>query len=135
MNCVRFPFRTTSRTVCSKDQLFLQTEGTIDPVALLQKTGVEAAQKRPLTMRIAFRKEAVAEFAKMIDADDWSRFPTARGFYFLSCIRDIRGAIAAASKPSPSKSSKGNCRILFGNEHWTMHVPGVRYFGNGDSSG
>jgi hypothetical protein len=95
VNCLRFPYRDVQRTLCVKDQLFMQTEGSIDPLALLKDAGVAAAQKRPLTLQVSFQKKAVAEYGEMADEDDWSRFPSARAFYFLSCIRDIRGGIGS----------------------------------------
>src|SRR5262249_15751919 len=55
-------------------------------------------QTLPLTFNVNFHPEPIQDFRRLVQTQDWSRFPESKEFYFLSCIKSIKGGINDSEK-------------------------------------
>ncbi|HET6267695.1 MAG TPA: hypothetical protein VFG11_08260 [Acidobacteriota bacterium] len=55
-------------------------------------------QTLPLTFNVNFHPEPIHDFRRLVQTQDWSRFPESKEFYFLSCIKSIKGGINGSEK-------------------------------------
>jgi hypothetical protein len=50
-------------------------------------------KKLPITLKIEHDAEALKTYQEKIKAGNWEDFDAAREFYFLSCLKRVRGSI------------------------------------------
>ena len=80
-------------TLCSKGRTYLIAEPSINPQTAAAGMQDVQVQNLPMTLKVGFQSESLAMFQKKIEAGDWSEFSKASAFYFLSCLKKIRGSI------------------------------------------
>jgi hypothetical protein len=80
-------------TFCSKGRTYLIAEPFINlktAAAGIQEVQVD---NLPVTIRLGFDSESLTSYQKKVVDGDWSEFSKATAFYFLSCLKSIRGGI------------------------------------------
>jgi hypothetical protein len=55
-------------------------------------------QSLPLTFNINFHPESIQDYRRMVQSQDWGGFSESKEFYFLSCIKSIKGGINGSEK-------------------------------------
>lgn len=78
--------------ICTRGLNLLLAQGEFELSTAEFVTGNTNSQT-PLTLKIDFHPEPIQEYLQRIERKDWSRFPEAKAFYFLSCIKGIEGRI------------------------------------------
>lgn len=93
LNCLRYHLNDEEMNVCIRNATILLARGRLS----LLEAGAEwkETKKRdlPLTLRVQFQSEALHDFLSLVEAKNWTRFPTSKEFYFLSCIKRIQGSV------------------------------------------
>ncbi|HSP06195.1 MAG TPA: hypothetical protein VLR94_03415 [Acidobacteriota bacterium] len=92
-DCSRFLYRKRTGMICARGALLLLLDGTMDPQQILNSSGVDAPQKRPLTVRLTFNRKALSDYASLADQGDWGSFAESKALFFLSCIRGMEGGV------------------------------------------
>ena len=90
-----FPLRIENDdlTFCSKGRTYLIAEPFINlktAAAGMQEVQVD---NLPVTIKAKYDPDALASFQKKVEDGEWSEFSKATAFYFLSCLKKIRGGI------------------------------------------
>ncbi len=80
-------------TLCSKGRTYLIAEPSINLQSAAAGMQDVQVQNLPMTLKVGFQSESLATFQKKIETGDWSEFSKATAFYFLSCLKKIRGSI------------------------------------------
>ncbi len=93
LNCLRYRPNDEEMYVCIRNATILLARGRLR----LPQAGPEwkETKKRdlPLTLRVQFQSEPLHDFLSLVEAKNWTRFPTSKEFYFLSCIKRIQGSV------------------------------------------
>ncbi len=92
VECMRDPAKPNEEFICKSGASLLLAQGEfLLSQAKFQK--IAETQKKPLELNVEFQKEAIQDFRKRVEHQDWSQFKQATAFYFLSCIQEIDGRI------------------------------------------
>ena len=90
IHCYRSEENGIARAMCRKGPNLLLVSGAFDP-----EMAEFATRKRnlPLILSVDFNSNSIPEYKEFVQKKDWKRFQHAKGFYFLSCIRELEGNI------------------------------------------
>jgi hypothetical protein len=93
LNCLRYSSGISERLICKDDVHLLLAQG--EPAVRQAAASLKGIQRKklPLTVTIEFRPEKLSSYFQKVTSQDWSQFPEAKAFYFLSCIKQIQGSI------------------------------------------
>ena len=80
-------------TFCSKGRTYLIAEPSMNPKTAAEGMRDVQVENLPVTLRVGFESESLKSFQKKIEEGDWTEFSKATAFYFLSCVKKIRGSI------------------------------------------
>jgi hypothetical protein len=91
--CIPLRIEDADWTFCSRGTSLLLAEEQID-FNLAKDTMSEITPKKlPITLKIEHDAEALKTYQEKIKAGNWEDFDAAREFYFLSCLKRVRGSI------------------------------------------
>ncbi len=91
--CVPLRLENADWTLCSRDTSLLLAEEPVDFNFVKQKMAAITPKKLPVTLKIENNSAALKSYQEKINAGNWEDFDTAREFYFLSCLKTVRGSI------------------------------------------
>ncbi len=93
LDCIRYHKNDEDMYVCTRNATILLASGKLN--LLEAGTGWKETRKRdlPPTLRVQFQSEPLQSFLSLVETKDWTRFPAAKEFYFLSCIKHIEGSV------------------------------------------
>jgi len=93
LDCLRYRKNNEDMFLCTRNATILLARGKLK----LQDAGSgwKETKRRdlPLMLRVKFQNEPIHEFLSLVEEKDWSRFRSAKEFYFLSCIKQILGSV------------------------------------------
>jgi len=78
--------------VCRSGRSLLLARGNFSP-AMAKFVQNKTEPESPFVFSVELNKTAIHEFEQLVKQKDWSRFNNALPFYFLSCIKQIKGEI------------------------------------------
>jgi len=93
VQCVPVRIENEDLTFCSKGQTYLIAEPFINlktAAAGMQEVRVD---NLPVTIKVGFNADSLAPYQKKVENGEWNEFSKATAFYFLSCLKVIRGGI------------------------------------------
>lgn len=93
VQCLPVRIENKDLTFCSKGRTYLIAEPFINvktAAAGMQEVQVD---NLPVTIKVGFDSESLVPFQKKVADGEWNEFSKATAFYFLSCLKSIRGGI------------------------------------------
>jgi hypothetical protein len=92
-SCVPLRIEHADWTFCSRGTSLLLAEEQFDPEKAEMAMSEVKPSKLPITLKIQNNSDALEKYYNKIKNGDWEDFDTAREFYFLSCLKNIRGSV------------------------------------------
>lgn len=92
IECLRHVTPKEEEVVCRRGVSLLLAQGKF-PFQQAEFLNAHPKGESPFIFRINFQKELIDEYHQRVQQKDWSRFSGAEPFYFLSCIKQVFGAI------------------------------------------
>jgi hypothetical protein len=93
VQCLPVRIENDDLTFCSKGRTYLIAEPSINLKTAAARMQEVQVDNLPVTIKLRYDSEPLAQFQKKVDAGEWSEFSKATAFYFLSCLKAIRGGI------------------------------------------
>lgn len=93
LDCLKYSSGPQERLFCKNGVNLLLAQG--EPAALQAAASLKRIKKEslPLTLKIQFRPESISHYFQKVINRDWSQFPEAKEFYFLTCVKQIQGSL------------------------------------------
>ncbi len=93
LDCLKYSSGLQERLICKNGGNLLLAQG--EPAALQAAAALKGINKQnlPLTLKIEFQPQSISHYFQKVVNQNWSQFPEAKEFYFLSCIKQIQGSI------------------------------------------
>jgi hypothetical protein len=91
--CFQYSSGGKDRFICKENQNLLLAQN--EPAVKQARSSLKRIQRTslPLTLKVDFQPAQISHYLKKVVNQDWDRFPNAKEFYFLSCVKQIQGGI------------------------------------------
>jgi hypothetical protein len=93
VQCLPVRIENDDLTFCSKGRTYLIAEPFINLKTAAARMQEVQVDNLPVTINVGFDSEPLAAFHTKVENGEWSEFSKSTAFYFLSCLKTIRGGI------------------------------------------